>query len=121
MLVSAIMVTGKHACRRSFSQAAIRCFLEQTHPDKELVIINGGGPPLCSAHPEVREIVVPVGSDVTLGDLRNIGLEQARGDLIIQWDDDDWHHPRRMEFQTSAWEPGTAVLLRQQIRVSYAQ
>lgn len=61
---------------------------------------------------------MPYNKATTLGDLRNIGLEQARGELVIQWDDDDWHHPQRMEIQARHWRPGAAVLLRRQYRYS---
>jgi glycosyltransferase involved in cell wall biosynthesis len=34
-----------------------------------------------------------------LGDLRNLSIEAASGDWCMTWDDDDWHHPTRMENQ----------------------
>jgi glycosyltransferase involved in cell wall biosynthesis len=118
MRISAIMITGKDARRREFAQVAVRCFLEQTHENKELVIVNDSGLPLGCSDPRIREIMPPFSPRTTLGDLRNIGLQHSSGDLVIQWDDDDWHDPERMEIQASFWEPGTAVLLKQQIRYS---
>ena len=119
VLISAIMITGKSAERRKFAQVAIRCFLEQTHAERELVIVNDGAP-LLDGPPDVRlwEIRLPFSPGTTLGDLRNLGLGAARGELAIQWDDDDWHHPRRMEVQAAHWSEGAAVLLRQQVRYS---
>jgi len=46
--------------------------------------------------------IVSQSEDTALGDLRNIGLREARGELIIQWDDDDWYHPQRIELQVQA-------------------
>jgi glycosyltransferase involved in cell wall biosynthesis len=37
---------------------------------------------------------------LTLGKLRNISLEAAQGDIICQWDDDDYSHPERLVVQT---------------------
>src|SRR3972149_2993896 len=34
-----------------------------------------------------------------LGDLRNLGIQKANGEYVIQWDDDDEYHPQRMEYQ----------------------
>src|SRR5436305_1073460 len=54
----------------------------------------------------------------TVGDLRNLALEHATGDFIVNWDDDDWHHPRRIEVQMQARGEDTAVLLRTRIHHS---
>ena len=116
MLVSAVMITGKHPSRTNLARVAVRCFLEQTYSEKELVIINDSEIPLAVSNPQVREILVPFSPSVTLGDLRNLGIDHSRGDLLIQWDDDDWHHPNRIDRQVSAWTKGVAVLLREQIR-----
>jgi glycosyltransferase involved in cell wall biosynthesis len=35
----------------------------------------------------------------SLGALRNYSVEMARGDIVVQWDDDDWYHKRRIEVQ----------------------
>jgi glycosyltransferase involved in cell wall biosynthesis len=113
------MITGKSPTRREWAKVAIRCFLEQTHSEKELVIINDGRVPVGSSDPQVRELMIPHSPNVSLGELRNIGLQQARGEFVIQWDDDDWHHPRRIELQLSCWEKGAAVLLQKQIRYNF--
>ena len=36
-----------------------------------------------------------------LGALRNLALDAARGELVCQWDDDDYSHPERLEMQAS--------------------
>ena len=116
-LVTAVMITGKSLGRESLARLAVRSFLDQTYRRRELVIINHGDYELKIGHPIVREIMVP--GKNTLGDLRNIGINEAKGDWIIQWDDDDYHHPHRILYQMAHrrdnW--GTAVLLCKQIRV----
>jgi glycosyltransferase involved in cell wall biosynthesis len=84
------------------SQVAIDCFFQQTYPDRQLVIVNHSGEPFQLHDPRVKELLVE--RPPTLGELRNIGLEAADGDLVITWDDDDWHSPMRMEVQVAAWK-----------------
>ena len=119
-LVSAIMITGKSPAREPMARVAVEAFLAQTHPRKELVIVNHGGSPLEIGHPSVRELVVPPGERLMLGDLRNLGLSAASGEWVLQWDDDDWHAPERMAVQLHhAHDPAAAVLLRSQIRYCF--
>ncbi|QDU73721.1 Glycosyl transferase family 2 [Bremerella volcania] len=108
MRVSCIMVTGHKPERRRLAEVAIGCFNQQTWPDRELVIVNEGEPFNLPG-----ERLVPTGA--TLGELRNLGLSNADGDLIIQWDDDDWYHPDRIRVQAEAWKPGHAVILNHEI------
>ncbi len=116
-LVTAVMITGKSPGREPLARLAVKSFLDQTYRRRELVIINHGEYALKIGHPIIREIMVP--ERKTLGDLRNLGLDEAKGEWIIQWDDDDYHHPHRILYQMAHrrdnWE--TAVLLRKQIRV----
>jgi glycosyltransferase involved in cell wall biosynthesis len=119
--VTAVMITGKHASRRDLAMSAVRSFNKQIYGGKDLLIINDGEEPLfVNGLPlHIREIQVPKGS--TLGQLRNIGLAEATGDVIMQWDDDDWSHPIRMGYQVKSWErsPANAILLRWQVRYSF--
>ena len=119
--VTAVMITGKHASRRDLAYAAVKSFHKQLYANKDLLIINDGDEPLFANELplNVREIQVPKG--LTLGALRNVGLREAEGDLIMQWDDDDWSHPVRMGYQVKAWRrtPNNAILLRWQVRYSF--
>lgn len=99
MTVTAVLLTGKPE-RRSLALVAIECFRQQTHADAELLIVNHSGQSFGLPDPRVREILVS--RPGTLGHLRNIGLDNARGEHVISWDDDDWHHPRRIELQLAA-------------------
>jgi glycosyltransferase involved in cell wall biosynthesis len=125
------MITGKTPHHEAMARVAVKCFLAQSYTHKELVIINDGEYRLNIEHPAVREVHlnddIPAsfewqrGMKVPLGRLRNIGLQYAKGEYVIQWDDDDFHHPHRILFQM-AHMPRTdgpaAVLLRRQMRVS---
>jgi glycosyltransferase involved in cell wall biosynthesis len=38
----------------------------------------------------------------TIGAKRNLACDLARGQLIVHWDDDDWHAPWRLSYQVAA-------------------
>ena len=107
--VSCVMVTADRSalCRR-----AIWCYLQQSYPNKELVILDNGREtiePLLDDFPnsEFRYRKIVKTPEITLGDLRNMALEMATGEFIIpQWDDDDWYHPDRITLQVDKLNEG---------------
>lgn len=119
-LVSCIMVTGKSPERIPLARAAIRSFQQQTYENKELVILNTGEPLLSPDNqlPGVTECYLP--PELTLGELRNNGLNAAAGDYIAQWDDDDFSRNDRIERQVElAIKQQCPVTLLCQIRYSF--
>jgi glycosyltransferase involved in cell wall biosynthesis len=99
-LVSCIMPTHK---RRHFVPQAIRYFLRQNYPNKELVILDDGSESvadLVPADPQVRYI--RLSGSRTLGAKRNACVEASQGDLIMHWDDDDWMASHRIAYQVEA-------------------
>lgn len=103
-LVSCLMVSRG---RVAMALVAVECFLRQTYPERELVLVDddpddGLERALagldCS---RIRHVRLP-DQGLPLGALRNISLEQARGDYVCQWDDDDLHDPARLEMQLRA-------------------
>lgn len=102
--ISCLMVT---ADRRQLAERAVDCFLAQTYPNRELVVVDDGAQdyaPLLARVPPERLIHrrLPKDPATTLGALRNLSLDLARGDLITQWDDDDWFDPARLARQVVA-------------------
>ena len=88
--------------RLALAKRSIRCFIDQTYPRRELVIVSEGDRAYCRAlenHLEDRGIdnarVIAVAPGATLGKLRNLSLDAAAGDIMCQWDDDDCYHPDR--------------------------
>ena len=118
MRATAVMITGKDAGRYAMAQISVHCFLQQSYAEKELLIINHGDKLLNCNDPQVRELHVLRTPDQTLGDLRNLAIDHACGEVIVGWDDDDWHHPLRLETQVRAYRPGAVVMLQHQIRYS---
>lgn len=115
--VSAIMITGKDGAHQRLAEVAVDSILAQTYPNFELVVINDGEYSLQRPDGRMREVRVPKGK--VLGELRNIGLDVAKGQWITQADDDDWHAPTRIERQMAFALPGRCVLLECQIRYSF--
>lgn len=133
--VSCLMITGKTPHHYKLAQRAIVCYLQQTYLSKELVIINTGKPLFnsggyaslssleeakkinISALQTIREIHVKQEKQ-TLGELRNISMKEAKGDLLLQWDDDDWYSPERITFQVTNFVPGKINILSRQYRLN---
>jgi glycosyltransferase involved in cell wall biosynthesis len=101
-LISCICVTKN---RPALLRRAIGCFRRQTYVNKELLIVYDEGDQCTEevintiSSKNIRYLRVPAGLKMTLGALRNFGIEHAKGELICQWDDDDWYHIGRLEFQ----------------------
>jgi glycosyltransferase involved in cell wall biosynthesis len=106
-LVSCLMVTRD---RKWLARRAIQCFAEQTWVNKELVIVDDGsedyGPAIDELvdRPTVHYERVPEQEGRHLGGIRNLALDLAHGDYCMQWDDDEWYHPTRIERQMLALE-----------------
>jgi glycosyltransferase involved in cell wall biosynthesis len=99
-LVSCIMPT---ADRRRFVPLAIQYFLHQDYPNKELIIVDDGQDPvgdLIPASAPIRYVHEPQRRSV--GAKRNLACQQARGDVIVHWDDDDWSAPWRLTYQVDS-------------------
>ncbi len=96
-LVSCLMPT---ADRPHFVRRALEYFRRQTWDRCELVVVDEGEQPIAELLPDDPRIVyVRSRTGATLGDQRNLACERARGDLLIHWDDDDWHAPWRVAYQ----------------------
>src|SRR4051794_18063628 len=101
MKISCLMVTLD---RPAFFDRSYACYLAQDYRDRELVIVCDG-PAWYRRH--IREKIegrddvrlVELGSRFTLGELRNVSMAFAAGELVAQWDDDDLHHPSRLDLQ----------------------
>ncbi|HEX2912428.1 MAG TPA: glycosyltransferase [Chloroflexia bacterium] len=99
-LVSCIMPTAN---RRQFVPQAIRYFLAQDYPNRELVVLDDGAEPVGDLMPDDPRIrYIRLSGQRTLGQKRNECVEASQGDLIMHWDDDDWMAPHRISYQVGA-------------------
>ena len=99
------------ADRPQLMKRAIHCFNSQTYPHKELIVVDDGKMDLSPAlkkqvSGEFQYIKLDSTKNFTLGELRNISLDKAEGDFLVQWDDDDWYHPQRLDLQAAKLEEG---------------
>ena len=93
------MVTGLDHFHYEMADRAIEAFFQQTYPNKHLIIVNDGDLSLKATHPKRITEIRPK-KRMPLGKLRNIALRKVpKNAMWVQWDDDDWNHPLRIEKQ----------------------
>lgn len=99
--IFAMLVTGDNPSRAPLARVAISSFAAQDYGNRVLVVVKSGDHPLdLSAIPEAHRIVLRPWGSLPLGELRNRGLDAIpTGALWTYWDDDDWHHPKRLSAQ----------------------
>jgi glycosyltransferase involved in cell wall biosynthesis len=98
--VSCIMPTAN---RRKFVPLAIRQFQSQSYPNRELIILDDGDESvedLIPCDPNIR--YRRISGRNTVGMKRNLACEDAEGEIIVHWDDDDMMSPERISYQTAA-------------------
>jgi len=97
------------ADRARFVAGSIRMFLAQDYPDKELVIVDDGSSRLDDVIPRESGIrYIRLRCKTTLGIKRNIACDEAHGDMILHWDDDDWYARWRIGYQAQQLASGDA-------------
>ncbi len=98
-LVSCIMPTHN---RRGFVPQAVGYFLRQTYANRELIIVDDGPESvaeLIPPDPRIRYVRLP--AKVNLGAKRNRACQEAAGELLVHWDDDDWSADWRVAYQVA--------------------
>ncbi|MFL6210654.1 MAG: glycosyltransferase [Pyrinomonadaceae bacterium] len=91
------------ANRRAFVALAVEYFLRQDYAHCELLIVDDGDEAVSDLLPRDERIrYVRLRERLTVGAKRNLACEQARGEIIAHWDDDDWHAPHRLSYQVEA-------------------
>jgi glycosyltransferase involved in cell wall biosynthesis/GT2 family glycosyltransferase len=105
-LVSCVMPTFDRPC---FVPQAVRYFLRQDYPAKELIILDDGPEPVSDLLPADNRIVYRrLETRTVLGAKRNLACDLARGPVIAHWDDDDWASADRISVQVAAITSGDA-------------
>lgn len=118
--ITAVMVTGKTPKRYPIAMGAVQSFLDQEYRGRKLLLIINDNPiplfPEPAAIPAgVVELHIQHDKKYTLGELRNIAFDHVDKDgYMVQWDDDDWSHPLRLQYQVDATNDGGASILRWQ-------
>jgi hypothetical protein len=112
-LASCIMPT---ADRRAFIPQAIRHFLRQNYPNKELIILDDGADNIADLIPHDNRIrYIRLDRKLSMGTKHNMACEMASGEIIIHWDDDDWVSPQRISYQVHELQKQSAATLQETI------
>lgn len=120
--ITGVMVTGKTTKRYPIALGAVRSFLSQEYSGRKLLLIINDNPiPLFPDHatipPGVVELHVRHEQKYTLGELRNMAFDHVATDgYMVQWDDDDWSHPHRLQYQVDNTTEGCASILKWQVQ-----
>lgn len=107
-LVSCVMPTFN---RRAFIPLALSSFRAQNYPNKELIVVDDGSDSVADLFlddPSLR--YVGLKQRLTIGAKRNLACQEARGEIIAHWDDDDWYSPDRLSQQVAPILAGTAEI-----------
>ena len=107
-MISCLLVT-KNIEKFPLLKKSVQAFIDQTQDDIELVIVCGDEKfsdilkyyyaDICESGVCTIHYIDEDGLGLTLGDMRNISIEKANGDILVNWDDDDINHPLRLETQ----------------------
>lgn len=98
MMVSCVMPTHRGA---AVARVAIESFLLQDWyaAKKELIVLDNSEDASVGDMPAMAGVRYRRVPRHSIGELRNIGAEMARGEVICNWDDDDWYAPTRLHDQ----------------------
>jgi ADP-heptose:LPS heptosyltransferase/glycosyltransferase involved in cell wall biosynthesis len=95
--VTCLMPTAN---RPLFVAQAISYFLAQDYPKKELLIVDDGAESVADLAPSNAGVrYFRLDKPQSVGAKRNFAGEQADGDILVHWDDDDWSAPWRLHYQ----------------------
>tara|TARA_Y100000034_G_scaffold42710_1_gene52265 strand:- start:6618 stop:7364 length:747 start_codon:yes stop_codon:yes gene_type:complete len=96
---------------------SIQSYINQTYIDKDLLIVSQSLPEMNSIIKRRVEnlnrsdiSLIEVSRDLTLGEMRTCGVYEASGDVVCQWDDDDYYHPKRISTQYAALIKNDSIL-----------
>lgn len=105
-LVSCIMPTGN---RTDYVLQSIHYLQRQDYPNWELIIGDDGADDLAARLPQDSRIrYARFGPGLSIGAKRNRACALAHGDVVAQWDDDDWYGPSRLRAQVEPLLAGVA-------------
>ena len=104
-----------------YTEKAIKNFIDQDYPNKELVIVDQGAKGFNNLHKinlkNATYIYEPIDESKLhlenredwrkrVGFYRKLACKAATGDYVINWDDDDIHEPNRISESVKALELG---------------
>lgn len=118
-LISCLMISSPANSRWTWFEKSLQSFARQTYQNKELVVVFNRLTPTQKtqalrklSNVDSNQIRAKfVSGKPSLGTLRNVSMQIARGEIFSLWDDDDVSHPLRLELQYGALRGNQAVYL----------
>ena len=118
--VTGVLVTGKHTDRFAMARRAVKSWqLQEYDGPRQLLVINDH--PTESLYDPAAApagvLEVRMEERHSLGRLRNIGIAAAPAESVymVQWDDDDFSAPSRLQYQVESTKSGQASIFRYEI------
>ena len=114
------VVTPTTASRARFHPQLWQCFVNQSWPDKELVVVetyhdepSAFFESIARVDNRLKYVAIkrPVGEDLTVGAKRNATILLASGQYIVNFDDDDLYADRYVEHMVTAMQQRNLVAL----------
>lgn len=93
LVTAYLVVRPKDSKQRALN--AIFCFLRQTWPTKQLVVVNATGKDFVTKHDSIIEVSAITAA---LGELKNRALEESSGEWCFPWMVNGWYDPQYIEF-----------------------
>ena len=99
-------------CYGKMALVSVQCFINQTYENRELIVLdnNDEGNAIESLIPKDDRIQYYRVDKMPIGALRNLGNSYATGDLLCNWDCDDWYADTRLEEQVKRLEDSGKAL-----------
>ena len=114
------VVTPTTASRARFHPQLWQCFVDQSWPDKELVVVetyhhepSSFFQSIARVDSRLRYVAIkrPVGEDLTVGAKRNLTILLASGQYCVNFDDDDLYADRYVESMVTQMQQRNLVAL----------
>lgn len=103
--------------RPKLLRGSIRSFINQTYTNKNLLIVSQSTIEInkmikrqIAEHNRSDIRLIEVSRDLSLGEMRTCGAYEASGDIVCQWDDDDFCNPKRLSTQYAALIKNKAIV-----------
>lgn len=87
--------------RQAFAKQALDCFMSQTYPNKELVILDDSDEPSFPDGVDIPGVRYYSGERRNIPTKRNLCCGYAKDGIIMHFDSDDWSAPERMADQVN--------------------
>ncbi len=101
-LIPLVTILTPTYMRRKMFPRLIECVKRQTYPYIEWLIVEDGEETVADLVCELPFArLIRLSKKVSIGQKRNIMNHQAKGDIMVAFDDDDYHFPTRIENSVS--------------------